>query len=208
MYWIVFLNGYLKSNNMLLYATGTKDKAFKDSTWEMSVNEVERASDKQLIEAKGFSCYFASIEFESVKQRVLCYQDDDVYLFGTKGEVVYVFFDNRLFKYELSIPVYGYSDVSKLLEQLEQRFGEEFSQEINPNPYKEHTQNYIREWSTEKQKVKFNLNLPSKHQLQDKDYEFEGKENSDSARVYLEVTYLPMLRKIQDEIEVEESSYF
>lgn len=193
---------------MLFYATGTNDKAFMNSTWEMSVNEVERANNAEFIGVNTLLCLFGVREFDSIEHRIMCYQDDDVYLFGNKSEVTYFFFDNRLFEYDLIIPVYGYSDVSKLLEQLENRLGKEYSQDIGVNPHYEYAQNYEREWNTDKEKVEFNLFFPSKNQLQDEYYSFEDTEETASPRVHLRVIYLPMVKKIEEEIEIEESSYF
>ena len=203
-----YLNYYLKTNNYLFYATGTNEKAFINSTWEMSVDEVVRANNAELIKGGALTCLLGIIEFDSIEHRILCYEDDDASLFGNKAEVIYFFFDNRLFEFNLSIPVYGYADVSKLLKQLEHRFGEGYSQDAGVNPSYEHAQNYEREWTTDKEKVKFNLFFPSKNQLQDEDYSFEGTEVSGSPRVFLNVIYLPMVKKIEDENEIEESSYF
>src|SRR5574341_1397190 len=44
----VILNAYLSDNNLLIYATGTSDKAFLKATWKMSPREIERANNATL----------------------------------------------------------------------------------------------------------------------------------------------------------------
>ena len=42
---LFLVNKYLSANNLLFYSTGTNEKAFLDSTWEMSPREIERANN-------------------------------------------------------------------------------------------------------------------------------------------------------------------
>jgi hypothetical protein len=46
----VLFVSYLKANNLLFFSTGTKEKAFLNTTWRMSPKEVERATGWPLLE--------------------------------------------------------------------------------------------------------------------------------------------------------------
>lgn len=46
----IFFVNYLKMNNLLFFATGTKEKAFLNTTWRMSPKEVARATGLPLLE--------------------------------------------------------------------------------------------------------------------------------------------------------------
>src|SRR3990167_8511546 len=113
-------NYYLKRNNLLFYATGTRDKAFLKSTWEMSKKEVERANQTELKSTSSLHC--GLVNWEKRTNKVSCYKTD-IHLFGQSTEVTYYFFDNKFYEYDLTIPVSGYPDVSRILENLEKRFG-------------------------------------------------------------------------------------
>lgn len=194
----------------MFYATGTNDKALLNSTWEMSANEVERANHTEfMVTSESLICSAISYlgGYETVQKRIEC-PEDEIYLFGTKADVMYMFFDNKLFRYELSIPVFGYPEVSKILKHMETRFGAKYSENVAVNTGNEYAQNYKREWHTKKEKANFNLYFPRDSKFEDNDYVFESNKAMDSARVFISVVYLPMMKKIEKAVEKEESSYF
>jgi len=91
----VIANKYLSSNHLLMYATGTNDKAFLNATWKMSPQEIVRANKMPL------SMYENIFLFSDVdvadRSRVKAFTQKDVSLWGYTPQVVYMFFDNMLY---------------------------------------------------------------------------------------------------------------
>jgi len=58
---IIAINGYLKDEKLLFYATGTQYKVFLNSTWEMSEKEIERANDTHLTVRKEYVIDFRDV---------------------------------------------------------------------------------------------------------------------------------------------------
>jgi len=112
---LYFLNIYLKNNNLLIHATGTNDKAFLNSTWRMSVKEVERANETNLVfGGKAIyggidlfvNCIFGdTLEEKLPKNNIYSCYKDRVYIFGKLSGVTYNFFDNEFYEYYVSTPV-------------------------------------------------------------------------------------------------------
>src|SRR6266446_6724451 len=127
---IWFVN-YLKMNNLLFFATGTKEKAFLNTTWRMSPKEVERATGLTLLEMTDDErkmnhllrdLYGPHImnknRFRELKQKNLS-------LWGMDAEVEYSFFDNQLYRcFILMKSGSALKDLHKtILTALEVRFG-------------------------------------------------------------------------------------
>ena len=49
---LLLVTHYLKINNLLFYATGSKEKTLLNSTWEMSPKEIKRSNNVNLKPAK------------------------------------------------------------------------------------------------------------------------------------------------------------
>ena len=60
----VLFVSYLKANNLLFFSTGTKEKAFLNTTWRMSPKEVERATGWPLFELLERDKHLSQIEHE------------------------------------------------------------------------------------------------------------------------------------------------
>ena len=119
------LNRYLADNNRFIYATGTKDKAFLNSTWKMSPHEVERANHATLTFAPpapwdivgGWPSVIDKTRYKELVQ-------SNVVLWGYDVKVSYYFFDNWLHAYSVSFSVYD-SDTSfeEVRKTLDSQFG-------------------------------------------------------------------------------------
>ncbi len=212
------MNIYLKNNNLLIHATGTNDKAFLNLTWRMSVKEVERANETNLVfRGSGLqggmdqyiNCIFGgNTREEKLPKNIIysCYEDR-VYIFGELSEVEYHFFDNEFYEYRMSTPVDGYSDAEKILKALEQRFGKQYTE--NTETISNHFQNkdiqqYTLEWVTPKEKASFSFDFP-KNKLKEVYYNFNDKDRNMG---YISVDYLPMLEIIEKKTQKEHDSYF
>lgn len=196
---LYFLNIYLKNNNLLIHATGTNHKAFLNSTWKMSKNEVERANETKFNDSKTsvgeiIDCIFNKglPENYNIKDNISSCYFGRVYFFGNLSDITYYFFENELYQYSLNTQVYGFSDVDYILKALKQKFGDQYSEDIQSE------QTYYLEWETANENVTFSLNFP-KNSLKEDYYKFTDKDQS--ATVLISVTYLPMIKVIEDKIQ-------
>ncbi len=146
---IIAINGYLKDEKLLFYATGTQYKAFLNSTWEMSEKEIERANDTYLrseparFDFSGFDTIDGKINppgtyveynpfildlhlpkvlnMSRYKKRI----QNDITIFGYNSRVRYYFFDDKLFEYTLII--HGL-DADKFHKQIYSSISEKFGE--------------------------------------------------------------------------------
>jgi len=132
-YAIYKLNIYLKNENLLIYATGTNEKAFLNSTWKMSPKEIERANKTNLSNSYNENSVFESIrisfDFPQIlnMNRYSHYIQKDVLLWEGYGVYVnYYFFDNMLFEYNIKLENYPFKQIpSDIILTLRSRFGNE-----------------------------------------------------------------------------------
>jgi hypothetical protein len=98
---------YLQANNLLFFATGTKEKAFLNTTWSMSPNEIARATGLPLLLPRNEKVAELSrlLFFPHVmdKKRFQEMEQRDFHLWGHTAEVTYYFFDHKLYEYLVSI---------------------------------------------------------------------------------------------------------
>jgi len=92
---------YEKSNKNTKSAA-TKDKAFLNSTWKMSPNEIQKATGLKLIEVNNkflldndLPDIFDTSRFKRMKH------SDPIELYGIDTHVTFYFFDNKLFQYNI-----------------------------------------------------------------------------------------------------------
>lgn len=127
---IIFgFNHYLRVNNLVFYATGSKDKAFLDVTWRMSPKEIERVNKTPLTSTFYLfhldqpSKYKYSNVVNGKRYRYLK-QDGHITLWGFNTEVKYAFFDNKLFEYTIFLRGYDSEKMHKNISSaLTKRFG-------------------------------------------------------------------------------------
>ena len=98
---------YLQANNLLFFATGTKEKAFLNTTWSMSPNEIRRATGMPLLFSRNERLWERYRELFGPhvmdKKRFQEMEQRDFYLWGHIAEVTYHFFDHKLYEYFVSI---------------------------------------------------------------------------------------------------------
>jgi hypothetical protein len=145
----IFLNTYLSQTKRFPYSTGTTEKAFLNSTWKMSAQEIERANGMELgppdhpeWEVIGAPSVLDKKRYNELVQK-------DISLWGYPAKVTYEFFDNKLSGYYLGVTVY---DPDKTFQEiygtLKQQFGEG---KVDPKP----SDNLIQsiDWDTNNQRV-------------------------------------------------------
>ncbi|MBI5526899.1 MAG: hypothetical protein HY897_11245 [Deltaproteobacteria bacterium] len=111
----------LKSGNYLLWATGSNDKAFLDTTWMMSPNEVERATRSPLAVQEDLPQLVPDLARK--KRFTAAAQRGTHQLFGVPIDVTYVFFDRLLYAYSLDFRVSDIDKVPEIRNALQSRFG-------------------------------------------------------------------------------------
>ena len=111
---------FLEDNKMLFYATGTKSKAFINSTWEMSPQEIERSNKIKLQPVKYDLLPISPLYeddypavFNSKRYKTLF--NEDLKLWGFPARIEYAFFDNKLFEYTIIIKTYDHQKINNLI---------------------------------------------------------------------------------------------
>lgn len=142
------LNDNLRENNLLIYSTGTKHKAFLNSTWEMSPREIERANSTKLSSSK-LPLLFGPELIAQNRFKELSH--DNVSLWGSRVKIGYTFFDNMLYKYYVSLDVVDLDESQKeILATLRKMFGEgRKGKKVRKDTM------YCFEWDTKKQSLSY-----------------------------------------------------
>jgi len=82
------VNKYLSGNHLLIYATGTNDKAFLNATWKMSPQEIERANKTSL--SKSITWFLAAPQVTD-NSRLKSFIQENLSLWGNNSKVEYFF---------------------------------------------------------------------------------------------------------------------
>jgi hypothetical protein len=182
------LHTHLKNNNLWFYATGTKDKAFLDSTWKMSYKEVERANNTIL---GMYEDPFVALGEPAITnpKRFTEYIQYNLFLWGFPAEVHYTFFDNMLYEYYITLAVYDVEmPYKEILQTLQSQFGE--------GKVDDERKDLVswRDWEAKNQKVAC----------------WMGKVDGKANEYYVSVrsTYQPVLKLIEDTAKGEKKKYF
>lgn len=128
---LFLVNNYLSANNLLFYSTGTSEKAFLDSTWEMSPREIERANNTVLkpprFDFRGIS--YADDPYPRVinMKRYKSLVQNGLDLWSHSANVNYGFFDDKLFTYVVEISVYR-DQVNQLNKIIISKISEKYGQ--------------------------------------------------------------------------------
>jgi len=130
---LIITNAFLSENNLLIYATGTNEKALKNSTWKMSLKEVKRVNECRLEhkrKPKKFDYQGRQKEFVQ----------DNAFFWGYNCDIKYFFFDNMLYKYKVKIVLPKIStpeqlekdkfEIKKLKMDILQALREKFGNEV------------------------------------------------------------------------------
>jgi len=218
------LNLYLKNENLLIYATGTNEKAFLNATWKMSPKEIERANKTNLSNSNIIILMGVTVP-ETVNERVFsAYEQKEIYLYGQDSNVDYYFFDNKLFKYVVHIASYTFNELpSEIVISLRNKFGNEKygvmgNRNIYTYPPWASEGNNIREGVTNitnKQIFIYNYKegLPRiiKYEWNTKTQQIiliKVKNKGYGYNITVGSTYKPMLEEIQRFVDKERESYF
>jgi len=136
------LNLHLKNEYLLIYATGTNEKAFLNSTWKMSPKEIERANKTNLLHNLKSDHYILSLisilDFPKILNgdRYSAWIQKNVLLWGeTNVVVIYYFFDNMLLKYDIKLEDYYFEQIpSDIILTLRSTFGNEKKATMKQHP--------------------------------------------------------------------------
>jgi len=187
---VLFLNTYLARTKRFPYSTGTSEKAFLNSTWKMSAQEIERANrtqlgliDNPLWEELGAPAVLDKKRYKELSQK-------DVFLWGYPAKVTYEFFDDKLSGYYIGVTVYD-SDKSfqEIYGTVTQQFGEG---KLDPKP----ADNLIRniDWETTNQKVSL--------------WVTKKDEKDNSYYVGMRSSHKQFAQEIEDIVAAEKKKYF
>jgi hypothetical protein len=182
----VILNAYLSNNNLLIYSTGTSDKAFLKATWKMSPREIERANNATLSNSDMLDPFTPEVinqgRFKALVQK-------DVFLWGHLTQVEYAFFDNMLYEYYISLDAYDLEKPHReILKTLHAQFGEGKEDEI-----KRADIIHSHDWETERQTISYWMGKS------------EGKKNY---YVGIRARYKPFYKQIEEIAKIEKKGYF
>ena len=186
---------YLKVEKRGFFSTGTKIKAFYNSTWEMSCKEVERINNCVLKKDTGLFLltlqFAASPESKAYlllnKKRLVGEKCSNQNIFGYKSEVNYGFFDDRLFKIRISGKSYNQKEFdSIIIVNLGKSYGK-----VNRDSSKDYLQFYSH----------------FKRNQTEIDYWQYIDENKESNFV-IDMTYMPIILEINRIAEKEQNSLF
>jgi hypothetical protein len=185
----VLLNAYLKTENRFIFATGTSDKAFLNTTWKMSPHEVERANHAVLTPNEDL---WVAVDAPSVMdpKRYKELLQKDIMLWGHSAQISYSFFDNKLFEYYVSLTIYDTDkSIPEIRATLEQQFGKG---KVDIDKSANLVVNLT--WNTSKQKIAL----------------WSGKNDGENAGYYLGIrsTFKPSTQEIDSVIKAEKKSYF
>ena len=192
----VLLVSYLKANHLLFFSTGTKEKAFLNTTWRMSPKEVERATGWPLFELLERDKYLSQLMHELFSPPVMDknrYQDlkqSNISLWGHDAEVEYSFFDHKLYEYFISMKsgsALKDSGHKAILTALEARFGV-----AQPDRKEQRDIIYAYKWESSRERVTYWMTQES--------------DNAYVARI--RVTHLPSMSEIEQIVKDEQRNYF
>lgn len=199
------INKYLRDNYFLIYSTGTSNKAFMNSTWQMSPKEIERANKTKLtniwqggtnytgdkkdlyfdISARREKIFFPEVVYNLTdKRRLKTFSSSHTpYLWNIRTSVQYHFFDNKLLSYSLHFKEIRQQEEKLILEHLRNQFGDyKYFKSIE---YGERVKNY--EWKNNIQTIK----LETKNKYSN-----------------IKFTYNPIIDEIREIAEEEKKALF
>jgi hypothetical protein len=182
------LNSYLKKNHLLIYASGTSEKAFLNTTWKMSPNEIARANNTRLTQSTSLFVDLLAIDVAN-KKRFTEFFQENISLWGHSARVNYLFFDNQLLQYYISLqninPNWTHTTI---FETLESRFGGGKVEEKKGNDLI-----HFFSWDTDKQHV---------------EYWMGRDKGTRSYYVGITASYKPFFSEIRKLIKEEQKKYF
>ena len=192
---ILFVN-YSKMNNLLFFATGTKEKAFLNTTWRMSPKEVERATGLTLLEMtddeRKMNQLFHDLYGPHImnKNRFQELKQKNLFLWGMDAEVEYSFFDNQLYRcFILMKSGSALKDLHKtILTALEVRFGvsQDGKEKNRPDII------YSYKWGTNHEEATYWI-------TQEGEISYFGR---------ITISYLPLMSEIEQVVKDEQHKYF
>lgn len=185
---ILFLNHFLKEERLFIYAKGTKEKAFLNATWKMSVREVERANNCNLTHE--FNLFVIDPDLNKILDlnRFESKEGCEVNIWGNDREISYDFFDDQLFRVRIYDNILNKREVDSLIvTSLEQKYGK----------IKRDKENYFA--------GKFKSNTV---EVDYKQWEYSDKENKIIKRFLIEITNIALIEEIKRISDKEQNEIF
>jgi hypothetical protein len=123
---LYFCNTHLKTERLFIYAKGSDQKAILNSTWQMSVKEVERVNNCELTEDAVPSPdeVLGDLKYIIDYRRLLSKKGCDINIWGNDREVIYDFFDDQLFRIRIFDNVFNRREEDSIIvSNLKEKFG-------------------------------------------------------------------------------------
>ena len=188
---LYFLNSHLKAERLFIYATGSDEKAILNSTWKMSIKEIERANNCKLTEDAVPSPdeILDDLKYIIDHGRFVSKKGCDINIWGYDREVIYDFFDDQLFRIRILDNVFNKQEEDSLIvSNLKEKFG---------NFNKSKDDNYGGTFSTTSVNVDY------------RQFSYTRDEaNKIVDRLIITLTYKPLYEQIKATSEKEQKNIF
>ncbi len=118
-------NKFLARRALWPYSTGSREKAFLNSTWGMQPAEIERANSTKLQRSDEWA-FLRILTYPTFlsKERYRSLAQSDMNIWGHEARVEYGFFDDKLFTYTVLLEAYDLSQLKKEIQsQMAEKYG-------------------------------------------------------------------------------------
>jgi len=178
---------YLVKNN-LIYSISS-EKAILNATWGMSPNEVEKANNAVLSRHELHNIFILVTPDVSEKNRFKFLVQKNRFLFGREAEISYDFFDNKLYRYVVSLNINNKGKAeNNILGVIRSKHGD--GQKTKKTSDDELCS---YKWITKKQIVSYSL--------------YKNKKN-EGYKVIIRAIFIPLDKEIKEIAKDEKASYF
>jgi hypothetical protein len=182
------LNSYLQEESLFMCAKGSDTKAFINSTWGMSIKEVERANGCKLNkDVSQIAFVFDNFEMLLGTGRIKSKESCKINIWGVNREVDYDFFDNQLFRVKIYDDILDKALIdSMVVASLEVKYG---------TIQRKNIEEYSGKFETDEVEVEYGQ------------YEY-NKDNKNLIRLVIKITYKPILNKMLSASKLIQNNVF
>ena len=176
---------YIQQNKYFWFATGTRNKAILNTTWKMSPQEISRVNKTYLVKSDRLILFAPDVvDQKRIKKLV----QKDVFLWGHRTEIVYVFFDEMLYEYYIGITLYDKDIyIDDIMKALKTKYGK-------PQDRNKHSDNCL-----------YSFDFKSRNQLIST---WLIENDNKTFHAGIRANYLPFKNEVEHIIQEEKSNYF
>lgn len=171
--------------NIYDYYKTSKERALLNVSWRMSPDEVEQSNHTKLLDFELKNYLF--IPHVADQNRFKFFSQKNILLFENNADIDYVFFDNQLYRYDISFSEITINAASEIFRLLIAKYGN--GKEL---PQRVVTEIQRHEWETDRLDVIFLL-------IKKTDKTFE---------LGISIIYLPLAKEIEEIAQKEKENYF